>query len=373
MTGLSSQRRILSKISAGSILAIVVAACGGGGDSGAAGGPFGGIDAGGTPVRFFTAGPISGFGSIILDGIEYDTSRAQIIVDGVAGDESVLAVGQIVAVGSSLDGATRTAARVEFDENVEGPVEAAGNQLAANGELISSRVAFKDNDLDDRIHDQTQIEIKGLITRFVSVTDLDVAGFTVTSDNRTQFRGGTAADLALNVRVDADGRLDAQRRLLASEIEFKDDGDVEIDALVDNVDAAANRLSMLGIRVELSAITRIEDKSGTGLRPFSINDIDPGDRLKIRGTESGPGTVASTRVERDDPEAEAKIRGTASNVADPTFQILGLDIDTDAATRLVGVTRADFFATAEGRLVQADGNLNGGRFLARQVEFEDIN
>ena len=486
MRGRTDRQRKFTKIATGALVALIVAACGGSsGDSGFSR-LLGGIDAGGAPSRFLAIGPISGFGSVFLNGIEYDTSQAQIIVDGTAANESDLEVGQIVAISGSMSGGNRTAERVEFDENVEGPiqsidiansrlvvlgqtvivnsatsfdvdisansleglsvgdvvevsgnvdadgnivatrielkapggefevtgivsnhdggamtfminnlivdyaqanledfdsgqpadgdvVEVEGSQIRANGELIATSVEFKGDDLDDRIDDDTEIEIEGLITRFVSATDFDVAGFAVTTDDQTEFRGGTADDLALNVRVEVEGRIDSEGRLLADEVEFEDDGDARIDAIVDSVDAAANQLTMLGILVELRSDTRIEDKSNADLRPFSIADINPGDWLEIRGSESGTASVSASRVERDDPETEARIRGTATNVADPSFQILGLDIDTDSNTQFSGTTRADFFATAEGRLVQADGNLNGSRFIATEVEFEDNN
>lgn len=486
MKGRLDHQRKITKIATGTLVALFVAACGGSSDDPGRSRLIGGIDAGGAPSRFLAIGPISGFGSIIVNGIQYDTSQAQIFVDGTAANESALEVGQIVAVSGSMSGTNRTADRVEFDENVEGPiesidiangslvvfgqnvivnsatsfdddispdtlaglsvgdvvevsgnidadgnivatrielkapggefevtgivsnhdgdamtfminnllvdyaqanledfdsgqpadgdlVEAEGSQIGANGVLLATSVEFKGDDLDDRIDNDTEIEIEGLITRFVSATDFDVARFAVTTDSQTEFRGGTADDLALNVRVEVEGRIDSQGRLLADEVEFEDDGDTRIDAIVDTVDAAADQLTMLGILVELRSDTRIEDKSVADLRPFSIDDINPGDWLEIRGSETATASVSASRIERDDPESEARIRGTATTVADPSFQILGLNIDTDSNTQFDATTRADFFATAEGRLVQADGNLNGSRFLATEVEFEDNN
>ncbi|MFQ6006573.1 MAG: DUF5666 domain-containing protein [Woeseia sp.] len=486
MKARSSRQKFFSKCTAVLSIAAIVAACGGGGYSGTQD-PIAGIDAGGAPTRFIAIGPISGFGSIIVNGVRYDTSQAQIFVDGAAGTEADLTVGQIVAVSGSISGNSRTADRVEFDENVEGPiesidlannsmvvlgqtvivtaatsfddgispdslqglvpgdvveisgnldsngnilasriqrkapgglfevtgivsshngasatfmindllvdygsavlldfgsgqpadgdlVEAEGSQLGASGELIASKVEFKGNDFDDRIDNDTEIEIEGLITRFVSSTDFDVADFAVTTNSQTEYGGGTVADLGLNVRIEVHGRRDSQGRILAREIEFEDVGDIEIHAIVDSVDAANSRLIMLSIVVELSSDTRMEDKAGSNpLRSFSISDINPGDWLEIRGTESATGGVAATRAERDDPRSESRIRGFATNVIDPSFQILGLDIDTDASTQFRNITRADFFATADGRLVQADGSLNGGRFLATEVEFEPVN
>ena len=486
MNNRSYRHRYFRKLATASIVAVLVAACGGGEISDGSPRLIGGIDAGGAPNRFIAIGPISEFGSVFVNGVRYDTSQAQLFINGTAGNESDLQVGQFVVVSGSGSGSNRTADRIEFDENVEGPiqsidlvnsslvvlgqtvivdattsfdddispdsleglsvgdivevsgvvdadgnivaarielkapgndfevtgvvsshdggamtfmindllvdygqailedfdggqpadddvVEVKGSQIGANDELIATTVEFKGDDLDDRIDDDTEIEIEGLITRFVSAADFDVAGMAVTTDNQTEYQGGTAGDLALNVRIEVEGRLDSQGRILADEIEFEQDADTRLDATVDSVDAAANQLTMLGILVELRDDTRIEDKSDAEIRPFSIDDINSGDWLEVRGTESDAGNVSASRVERDDPEDEARIRGIASNVADPSLQILGLDIDTDAITQFSGTTRADFFATAEGRLVQADGNLNGGRFLATEVEFEDDN
>lgn len=485
MKGRSGRQKSLMRFATALQFAAIVAACGGGGYGGTQD-PIAGIDAGGAPTRFIAVGPISGFGSIIVNGVRYDTSQAQVFVDGAAGTEADLTVGQIVAVSGPISGSSRTAERVEYDENVEGPiesidlanntmvvlgqtvivtaatsfddrispdsleglavgdvvevsgnvdsngniiasriepkapggvfevtgivsghdasaatlmindllvdyssaalldfgsgqpadgdlVEAEGSQLGVNGELIADKVEFKGNDFDDRIDNDTEIEIEGLITRFVSSTDFDVADFAVTTDSRTEYRRGTVADLGLNVRIEVHGRRDSQGRILAREIEFEDEGDLEIHAVVDSVDAANNRLTLLGIVVELSIDTRMEDKAGNNpLRSFSISDINSGDWLEIRGTESATGGVAATRAERDDARSESRIQGFAANVADPSFQILGLDIDTDPNTQFRNITRADFFATADGRLVQADGNLNG-RFLATEVEFEPVN
>ena len=478
----TNRRKSLTKIATSSLIALLVAACGGS-SSGDGGSLISGIDAGGAPSRFLVVGPIGGFGSIIVNGVEYDTSQAEIIVDGAPGTEADLAVGQIVTVSGSVSGTSRSAERVEFDDNVQGPIESIdlvngtmvvlgqtvivndatsfdddispdsleglsvgdvvevsgnpdadgnivatrieledpgedfevtgivsnhdaaartfminallvdysvamledfdsgepadgdlveveGNQFGANGELIATEVEFKGDDLDDDIDDDTEIEIEGLITRFVSPTDFDVAGFPVTTDSQTQFEDGTIDDLALNVRIEVDGRLNAQGVLLAREIDFEDDGNARIDAIVDNVDAANNQLTMLGILVEVGPQTRIEDKRDD-LRPFSIDDINAGDWLEVRGNESGAMSISATRVERDDAEQESRIRGIARNVAEPSFEILGLAIDTDANTEFDGTTRVDFFATAEGRLVQADGNLVGDRFLATEVEFEE--
>ena len=128
----------------------------------------------------------------------------------------------------------------------------------ASGELVASSIELKRDD-DDRGAGM-QVEIEGLITRFVSATDFDVAGKPVTTTSTTRFENGAAADLALNVKVEAEGQVDASGVLVATKVQFKRQGSVRIEARVDSVDRAANKLVVLGIDVTLNQTTRVEDK-----------------------------------------------------------------------------------------------------------------
>ncbi len=475
--------RSLSGIAAAAIAA-ALGACSGGGGGGDEPVPIGAIDGGG--FRAFSTGPINGFGSIIVNGVRYDTSQADIRIDGEPATEADLHVGQIVRITASGDDDGVSAELVEYDDNVEGPiweidpgagtlvvlgqtvlvndgtsfdgdiqprsidglmvgdvveisgypdadrnivatrieldddggefevigyvsnldstlmqfdinelrvaysgatledfggeaiadgdlVEAEGSTFGDDGELLATSVERKDDDLSDNDLDDAEIEIEGLVTRFVSATDFDVSGFAATTDGGTVYEDGTAADLALNVLVEIDGTIDANGRILADEIDFEQEGRIRIDATVESIDEASRRVTLLGIPVEIRADTRLEDDSDLDVRSFSFDDIRVGNWLEIRGreTETGSGVVAASRAERDEADGEATIRGFATDVAVQSFRILGLDIDTDANTRFEGVDAATFFATAEGRLVEATGNLNGERFLATEVEFED--
>jgi len=113
------------------IIAALVTACGGGGGSattpppGGGGPPTGGITGTGA---FVAVGTVSGFGSIIVNGVEYDTDTATFTIDDdpTPGQDD-LAVGDVVVVRGTIDDDNITngvAESVEFDDNVEGPIEA---------------------------------------------------------------------------------------------------------------------------------------------------------------------------------------------------------------------------------------------------------
>ncbi len=103
------------------LLLTALAGCGGSGSS----------DAPATPntssaTDQTTVGQITGFGSIYVNGIEFDTVGASYEVDdAMASDDDALAVGMVVKVEGSVsaDGLTGTAFSVSYDDDIEGVVE----------------------------------------------------------------------------------------------------------------------------------------------------------------------------------------------------------------------------------------------------------
>ena len=99
------------------LLLAVLAGCGGSGSSDAPG------TAPNTPsaTNQTTVGQITGFGSIYVNGIEFDTAGASYEVDdAVASDDDALAVGMVVKVEGSVnaDGSTGTAFSVSYDDDI---------------------------------------------------------------------------------------------------------------------------------------------------------------------------------------------------------------------------------------------------------------
>lgn len=467
----------------GLIACAAVTACGGGGE------PVAGIDAGGAPdpvAGVVSSGTITGFGSIIVNGVHFDTSDATIIVDGEAATESDLAVGDVVVVEGTLanDGVTGTASNVVFDDVVEGPVsaidvagstvtvlgrlvhvdadtsfddrispasleglsigdivevagfvladgtisatriepkpaggefettgtvsnldavamtfeiggllvdysaamiddfpggapedgqrvEAKGNSLGSNGELLATRIEFKGGDLPGQAGDR--FEVEGFVTRFVSAGDFDVEGIPVTTDSGTVFENGSSVDLGLNRKIEVEGVLDESGVIVADRIEFKQAGFIRVTATVDSV--ASDRLTVLGIEIRVTGATRMEDKSDADLEPFTLDDVDPGDYVEVRGFEDAEGVVA-TLLEREDFDGEVELRGFVESAAAPQFVILGVTIQTDGGTVFrdrdgAVIDASEFFDQAEGRLVNAKGTISNNVLLADEVEFEN--
>ncbi len=148
---------ISQKLKASWLIAVIatsIAACGGGGSATATnpGGPIGGITGTGVFVAF---GTVTGFGSIIVNGVEYDTSAATFTIDGNPGFQDDLAVGDIVVVKGMIDddSTIELAESVEFDDNVEGPIATGSIDTATGSFLVLGQLVIADSftSFDDSI------------------------------------------------------------------------------------------------------------------------------------------------------------------------------------------------------------------------------
>jgi hypothetical protein len=448
--------------------------------------PTGGIDRGGIAV-----GPIDGFGSVIVNGVRFDTSEATFIVNGAAGTQADLDVGEVVVVVGTFDddGLNGVADRVEFDDAVKGPIEAGsidtatglfrvlgqtvqvtnstifdnsiqppgiaglgdgdlvevsglpdasgrivatrieaeaqggsfeitgivsaldtgtltfrlndqvvdysaaqlddfpggqisdgdfveveGAGLGNGGELLASQVEYRGDVVgDDDLEAGDQVEIEGIITSFRSSSDFDIAGVRVLTDGSTVYEGGTAGDLGPNVRIEAKGEYSGNATFTADKIEFKPEDDLRVSGIVEAVDIGAGTLQVLGIQIGTEPGTSFEDDL-LDLQAFGLDDLRPGvDYVEIRGFDDGGDFIAS-RIERDDVDDDS-VRGPGANVSAPTLTVLGVPVLTDGNTEFedndAPISAGDFFAGAEGRLVDVTGTWDGSRLLADEAELED--
>ena len=214
------------------------------------------------------------------------------------------------------------------------------------------------------------VEEEGLITRFASATDFDVAGEKVTTTASTVFKNGTAADLALNVRVEVRGTLDANKVLVADVVEIERIAVIGLAATVSAV--TTNTLTVLGVTISVDTNTRLEDVSNAHVHMFSLADVKVGDTVLVLGYENpaGSGMVLATRLVRLPPlpMMNVGVRGPFTATAAPQFKILGITIDATSAklfgTRGQSLTAGEFFTQAVGQIVDVRGTASGSTVTA---------
>ncbi len=506
----------LRKLGAVLIVAVMTAAgCGGssgGGDSVSPPPPpppppSGGIVRTGVAVG---AGPITGFGSIIVNGVTYNTDGATFTRDDNPSSQEDFKVGETVIVKGTIDddNSNAVAESVELDEIVEGPVsslnadgsltvlgqtvtigldtavddscpasldaadavEVFGN-VDANGVIAATRIecklagevteyevngtvsnlntanfTFSINGLqvnyanaliDDNFPGGTQnisngdpveveglpadfndgvtppvmgaskveykgavlagnpgdhYEVDGFISDFVSAAQFNLRVgslvIPVTTTSSTVYEGGSAADLANNLKIEVEGDLNSSDVLQATKIEIKTSTNIRVTGLVDAVSTAAGTITILSITVNTDVLkTQFEDKSEARVEPFSISDVRIGDYVEARGQEQPPGEITAFRIERDDEDADTELRGfveDGSVVDRSEFVILGVTVDTSNVSPgnyfsedENGVSTqisADAFWTAVGTggvIVDVTGTETGDAVLqARELQLE---
>jgi hypothetical protein len=259
---------------------------------------------------------------------------------------------------------------------VEGDiVEAKGTTLLADGALMATKVHKEDGGLDG--HQGDGGELEGLVTRFISPTDFDVAGQKVTTTAATMFVGGTSADLKLDARVEVEGTLDAGGTLVADKVVIRHESSLKLSAAVEavTVDGLGGTLQTLGITFIVTADTRKEDDQ-TDNHFFSLADVHVGDWVEMSGypDPAGTGKMIATKLERHGPEDQVELRGPSDQLATPAFKIAGVDIETMPDTVFedgdTAISATDFFAKPAGLIVDVKGNWTTPSLLAAKVQIE---
>jgi hypothetical protein len=322
--------KIMKTIFFGAFAAILVSACGGGGGSE----QVAGIDARGNPVAVgvVSKGTITGFGSVILNGVTYNTNSATFTIDGEAGTQSDLAVGDVVVLRGTVndDGTSPTATSISFDDAVEGPVEAidlAASTLTVLGQLVH---VDADTSFDDNI---SPASLDGL-----AVDDIvEVSGF---------FR--------------ADGSIGATR------IEAKLAGGV--------FEVTGRVAGLFGSTFQINDLT--VDFSGAQLDDFPGGSPENGQLVEVKGSSfGGGGEFQATRVEYKDNDLNAddgdrmEIEGFITRFVSATdFDVEGVPVTTTGSTIFENGTSADL---AINRKVEVEGSVDAsGRITATKVELK---
>lgn len=295
-----------------------ITACGGGSsDTSSVQPPNGGS----TPPTVGTTGVITGFGSVIVNGVHYSTSSATVSTDDKdSGTENDLAVGMVVDVAGTLssDGTSGTASSIRYAAHVEGPIsliDLAANQLTVLGQVI---------DFDDL----------------------------------TVFEGVTAATLNINDRVEISGYYKNPGQFYASRIErdSKPSQLLKVYGVVAELNTSAQTFK-LG--------SQLIDYSKARLDDFGSQQLANGQTVKVKGSSVDANSKALLATEIDlktKPTSQPdKLRteGTVANlIADTSFELNGAKLLLSATTVFENGTKAELVNGALVK-VQANNSIDG--------------
>jgi hypothetical protein len=308
-----------------------------GGSGGTAGGGIGGS---GITVSAVSVGSVASFGSIIVNDVEFDTTNAEVVVEnevrgtGDAAVTSLLSRGMVVRVEGRLDGdRTGTAARVVFNDNVEGPVES-----------ITALDAL--------------------------VTELVVMGQTVRVEDRTVFQSVTLGAIGVGNVLEVSGLVDQAGTIFATYVNKKSDSltasaPVELKGIVQDLNTITRRFTINSLTIDYTTAT---------VSGFSGADPLQGKLAEIKGRLVDPDTLVATSVVfenelgRDDIDT-AEIEGFVTQFTSISrFAVGTVVIATDGATVFNDVVAEDL---GIGTRLKLRGSLNSRIVLADEVALAD--
>jgi hypothetical protein len=242
--------------------------------------------------------------------------------------------------------------------------------LLAGTVFTATQVDLEDTEDDTfRGRDNEKTEFEGYVSGFTSHPGtFKVNGRNVQTTASTRFVGGTAADLANNVKVEAEGT-SSSGTLVASKVEFKQSR-VLLDGRATAVDATGRTLIVLGQTVRATAQTRIDTRSANG-NSTSLGDlVPPNECVEVRAYLDGS-TIVAEEVKEPSGCGKELVQARVVAKNDTTFTLTFLtNLNAALANASVfrnaagqAITRAEFFAavvpasaTNVGTLVKVKGN-----------------
>jgi len=293
---------------------------------------------GGGGTGSFSAGPISGFGSIIVNGVRFDDSNARLLDDDglLHVDHTELKLGMMVRVKGKANSRkadnTDSADEISFGSQLLGPIDSIPSSQTAPATLV-------------------------VLGQTVQITVSTIIG-----------DGLTLSMLAKDTIVEVHGFVDpATNRLVATRIESKLPANVtafKLQGTVSGLDTTAKTFK-IGTTLTISyAGVAIAD-----LPANLANDL----LVRVR-LDSNPLTSTATRkatkiraveVEVEDRD-EAGVEGTITDfTSSAKFSVNGQPVDASGATVPAGLKA--------GNRVEVEGSLVNGFLVAKMVQLKDEN
>lgn len=310
--------KVLVSIAIG-VSVIGLYSCGGSGNTPTLNGGIGGTG--------ITQGRVTGFGSVFVNGTEFNTDDASFTVNDLAATESDLAVGMVVRISGASNSSTGTAESITYDSLIQGLLNSNDIALSNTLTVMQQSVTVDGDTVYENPIDTTLLE-----------------------------------DLPIDSELEVSGFTDGSGTILATRIEVKS-------------------LAWAGDELEISGV--ISEQSGTTLQigdllidASSIQTIPTdGTFVEVKGSSfSGELFVAqSIEIEEEgnsvvaDDGVEVEIEGQITQSLDANDQFtLNNQVVDASATSLSG----DTSQLTLGRMAEVEGVMDGEILIAEEIELK---
>ena len=283
----------------------------------------------GTGVVF---GTITGFGSIFVNGVEYEIDDATFDVDGnKLATQEQLRIGMVVRLDATNndDGITGVATSVFYDDSIEGPVTTSPVSPVGKSE----------------------------------VKEFSVMGQMISVNASTIFEGVSFDTLALNDVVEISGFPDESGTIFATRIEKKGsftgaEVEVELHGVIADLNLVPNQFKIGSLIIDISKPPVLDDISG---------GLANGLNVKVKGRYQSNGSIIADEVEGEDGDnnngdGDLSLHGLVTSFVNGVLKVNGTTVDTSA------ISTATLNLITQGIEVEVHGTLSNGVLVATRIE-----
>jgi cytoskeletal protein CcmA (bactofilin family) len=220
------------------------------------------------------------------------------IVTGLVGDEST-GTFKIGALDVAYDATTvfggLTRQQLISESNLYVSIES-GN-YSGTGTILASEIERESFTEDEG----SNYELEGIVTDIANLTngEFKVNGRSVKIDAGTAFDGGNQGNIQLEVKLEVEGKVQADNSILADEISFRAESDTEIEGAVESI--GDNMLTITGTVITVNEFTKYEDETDVHNRTFNFHDITAGMMIEAKyyvDPDSGDNIAIATSIEK---------------------------------------------------------------------------
>ena len=318
---------------------------------------------GGTGITF---GRIKAFGSIIVNGVRYDTDNATFIRDNTeVNSQNDFVVGEVVTIKGTVnaDGITGTATSVVFSDIVDGPVTVKAPLLATSLEVLGQTVHINDLTIlhgfivisDLAVGDIVEVsgffdangdiqatsirlnnspveslEIKGklsnvdLLTKTFMINNL-VVDYSNADNQLSDEQLTEGVQVEVSARILLNTRLIAETVRAVIPVELTAEKDTEIEGIITRF-VSSSDFDVNGIPILITANTIFEDGS--------VNELALNVLVDVEGIVNAEGSLVADTVGLEHVENLPKIEANIESIdfENQTFVTFGQTIHTNIST-----------------------------------------
>ena len=308
----------LTALSSAILLSLGLTACGGGGsDSTTA-----------SASEIISSGTITGFGSVYVNGVKFETNSTSFDIEGEPGSQEQLAIGMVVQVNGVInpDGITGTATSIVFDDDLQGPI---ANYALSADELTAT---------------------------------FNIMGINVQIDSKTTYfdpdNGGIAIDtIADGQIVELSGFFDGNGTLIASRIENKTGSDSNVEL----------KGKITGLSDTSFTLKNIPIDAATAQQEDLPNGLQEGTYVEVKGTYDGTKIIASEVESKElkyGDSDEFEIEGFITKLSGNRFEINGIPVDIRNGPK----REPRNMQLANNLQIEVEGQLRNGVLIATELK-----